>query len=136
MNKEAQRIAIAGVCGYKRPTGDTCYGARFHEAWMKEIPDYLNSLESMGEAEKILESHHYTDFLSELSVVCGTDKQTWGEMESDQRATATQRAEAFLKTLGLWVESDENLSPAETTLNSLSKSAACATLKGAGKAGA
>lgn len=34
------------------------------------------------------------------------------------------------------VQTDNSLPPAETTSNNPSKSAACATLKGAGKAGA
>jgi hypothetical protein len=59
------------------------------------IPDYLNDLNAMHEAENILSSEKwqrrdYIDYLSE-------DDQ-WLHVHS----TAAQRAEAFLRTLNLW----------------------------------
>ncbi len=63
------------------------------------LPDYLCDLNAMHEAEKIFESdeimlRRYTDA---LSVVVGRNPKRMGLF----RATAAQRAEAFLRTLHL-----------------------------------
>ena len=95
MNPEAQRIAIAEACGivtkdqwgplYKTPRGI-----------LRDCPDYLADLNAMHEAEKVLsvrEKQNYISTLRNICVVAGC----WPET-----ATADQRAEAFLHTLGKW----------------------------------
>ena len=52
------------------------------------MPDYLNDLNAMHEAEKVLNDHQWDDYICQLGHAMG--------------ATAAQRAEAFLKTLNLW----------------------------------
>jgi len=101
-----KRIRIAEACGWRVfESGADGIFARPPEGKLPEwadmeLPDYFGSLDAMHEAEKVLteeqkkiytahlhpkELHHYlmADFL-----VC--------------HATATQRTEAFGKTLNLW----------------------------------
>jgi len=100
MTPEAQRIAIAEACGWR------CT-ASFKEAfacWVKPdgmdhqtewLPDYLEDLNAMHEAEGILnekQAHVMNDTLWDLML---GRKYLW-------HATAAQRAEAFLRTLGKW----------------------------------
>jgi hypothetical protein len=59
-------------------------------------PDYLNDLNAMHEAEKILTAQQrrsYVNCIFNLPV---------SECESNTFATAAQRAEAFLRTIGKW----------------------------------
>jgi len=84
---EQINIAIAEVCGWgvfanTRPT---------------DLPDYCNDLNAMHEVEKVL---------GEVQSIKSCEYDDWlqSTIEHDQkwRATARQRAEAFLKTLGKW----------------------------------
>ena len=85
MKPEQQRIAIARACG---EDNDSIVRGL--------IPDYLNDLNAMHEAERTM-----------------GDPQLWDEYQSYlsdamrnigwiYHATAAQRAEAFLRTLNLW----------------------------------
>jgi hypothetical protein len=62
---------------------------------LKECPDYVNSLDAMHEAEKIIKNtDKWRRYKEELNC-----------MPIDTiHATARQRAEAFLKTIGKWEE--------------------------------
>lgn len=99
MNKEQQRIAIAKACGWKfsEVTGAWHLKGRGYDT---TIPDYLNDLNAMHEAEAVLTREQLVDY-------CNTTlRSTTGEGNVVDykmiRATADQRAEAFLRTLGLW----------------------------------
>lgn len=101
MTPEAQRIAIAeflfpdyewssdGLYWYDPQTNNNGVGH-----------DYLNDLNAMHEAEKVLGEfgtliwRQYQSYISkgDIAVLCGVIPH----------ATASQRAEAFLRTLGLW----------------------------------
>ena len=131
MSPEAQRIAIAEECGWKHQPGEEpTYGGtfrrtgwispkgKFHHAghWKKKtgdgLPDYLNDLNAMHEAEKVLfnngDGEHWEDYMRNLRKVTLRDGRECGGL--DERlilATAAQRAEAFLRTLGLWKEEPE-----------------------------
>jgi len=62
-----------------------------------QLPDYLSDLNAMHEAEKILNTNQAADYCELLRpIICGC----WRLVH----ATAAQRAEAFLRTLGLWEE--------------------------------
>lgn len=120
MTPKAQRIAIAEACGWtwesrKHPApcwhkGDFFTGAalfaesRCREDYCDDLPDYLNDLNAMHEAEKMLTEEQRELFRSILvDVVRGTVDRlriTW--QAALCHATAAQRAEAFLRTLGLW----------------------------------
>lgn len=103
MTLEEQRIAIAEVCGWKRePLYDDIPAGR--NAWRhndmrvvftKNLPDYLNDLNAMHEAEKTLKEPEKTIYLNNLSEI--------GDCEWNQvHATAEQRAKAFLKAINKW----------------------------------
>jgi hypothetical protein len=140
MTPEAQRVAIAEACGWKhiRELGDpmknrwvcftdcpngyppesftsetmvglhpsNCEGAR-----LSKLPDYLNDLNAMAEAEHRLE--YQADawcgeegcgsapeaYMNHIQDIVGNDD--WMFMG----ASAAQRAEAFLKTIDKWTAS-------------------------------
>lgn len=98
MNPEKQRIAIAEACGWK-------IGYRDPEAW-HPLPDFLHDLNAMHEAEKVLDpkgkdcSYEYW-----LRTVCHIPERESANGRYFYRATASQRAEAFLRTIGKWKES-------------------------------
>jgi hypothetical protein len=110
MNKEAQRIAIAEACGWteikpqRATTGISDYptgklnGVRKDGSRDYYVPNYLKDLNAMHEAEKVLnekQDHIMNDTLWDM---CEGRKYLW-------HATASQRAEAFLRTIGKWEES-------------------------------
>ncbi len=114
MKEEAQRIAIAEACGWKRFNAEDrkewyykdLKGLYWQHPTIKSIEhtadglyDYLNDLNAMHEAEKVLTDEQRVEYVS---------RQLWGIVPDKHRfahyffATAAQRAEAFLKTLNLW----------------------------------
>ena len=113
MNKEQQRIKIAEACGYGGyiPLRNSLGGPNCH------LPDYLNDLNAMHEAEKVLTEKQSTLFDSALLTIQGFNRDI-DFVDEDGKATddfvklvkalrhanAAQRAEAFLKTLNLWEE--------------------------------
>ena len=115
MNKELQRIKIAEACGWTAEQDSNGYWRAVNkkhgnavELWLSEqnvwsvgIPDYLNDLNAMHEAEKILNLHQQLRYQIELGGYMA-DNDYWSLCHS----TAAQRAEAFLKTLGLWEEGE------------------------------
>lgn len=111
MTPEAQQIAIAEACGWKLEwrniNGRNVRSAvRRVQMWVfqqEELPDYLNDLNAMHEAEKLLKSEQHFTFQVELARVINTT--TYPLNFALLHATATQRAEAFLRTLNLWTES-------------------------------
>ena len=102
MTDEQMRIAIAEACGWheeKEPEGSAFATAWWHHndrypSYLMPLPDYLNDLNAMHEAEKSIDAGLLAKYTTELLKVCG------GPM-SVHFATARQRAEAFLKTKGL-----------------------------------
>ena len=101
MSPEAQRIAIAEACGWKAHVDGLGYYQGVHPALMggRAIPDYLNDLNAMRDAEMVLEPDQITDYLEWLGMCSGDDAhQVWAYVH----ATAAQRAEAFLLTIGKW----------------------------------
>lgn len=113
MSPAKQRIAIAEACGWKiishTATGNPYWndpngvyrGGGSHQP----LPDYLHDLNAMHEVEAMLttagEWCRYVDALAEIK-----SASDWREYGTDAflliRATAAQRAEAFLRTLNLW----------------------------------
>lgn len=99
MTEEAQRIAIAEACG-KSATRKTVFGETVPtNGW--NLPDYLNDLNAMHEAEKMLTRQQMLTYQEDIwKVSHAPEFASWGYIH----ATAAQRAEAFLRTKGLWVE--------------------------------
>lgn len=105
MKPELQRIAIAEACGWNEkpiPSHKEAgwgYSPKF-PAWtfVWHLPDYLNDLNAMHEAEKTLTSLvDQLTYLNKLSPI----QSRW----TLATANASQRAEAFLKTIGKWEDS-------------------------------
>ena len=112
MTPEAQRIAIAEACGWKKG-GLDCDGYQIwiHPSGARQywayVPDYLNDLNAMHEAEEVIRANQFrfVNYPQELFKVIA--RREWnGDLGyftfNFINATAAQRAEAFLKTLGLW----------------------------------
>lgn len=124
MNKELQQIKIAEVCGYvwndrrigvwgwwTDPSGlQVSWGQNKLEAMSQLLMiDYLNDLNAMHEAEEILTIGQRGEFWDVLHRMVARH-EFWGDDTTNDtcfrvmHVTAAQRAEAFLKTLGLWEE--------------------------------
>ncbi len=97
MSDEAQRIAIAESVGIYLHDGDH---APSDYVFVSDLPDYLNDLNAIHEVEnKNLVSHAMWDsYLDNLESIC--ERENLGRYITN--ATAAQRAEAILKTLGKW----------------------------------
>ena len=112
MNPEQQRVAIAEACGWtvthwKVNPFDVIATKDGTEYLLKHLPDYLNDLNAMHDVEKTVfrSSNLWQKFVFELIETSGGS----GMCELDglcclARATAAQRAEAFLRTIGKWEE--------------------------------
>jgi hypothetical protein len=104
MSPEAQRIAIHRACGgttfwsYALPTPSV------HES----VHDYLNDLNAMHEAEKVLTGRQRPFYAIELLGHGSSQSSYWENHALDMfeaaTTTAAQRAEAFLRTVGKWEE--------------------------------
>lgn len=72
------------------------------------LPDYLNDLNAIhGAICQTIEGQDRFEFAYQLDEVVTRDYPGLEEADRDffcENATAAQRAEAFLKTLGLWKE--------------------------------
>jgi hypothetical protein len=87
MTPEQQRIAIAKACGE----------GHHH---IRNFPDYLNDLNAMHQAEKVLRKVMKP---SDNDTIIGDRMHDYAEhINYAFDATAAQRAEAFLKTLNLF----------------------------------
>ena len=103
MKPEEQKVAIAYYC--KLPLFDGYSGLANHE-----LPNYLEDLNAMHDAEKVLRNNqfHFVDYLRELWCVIHPNVKYTGDLGyigfDFVNATASQRAEAFLRTIGKWRE--------------------------------
>jgi hypothetical protein len=106
MTEELQRKAIAEACGWKfipeyyhgkdqPPEFTTVTPDGRHLCGY--YPDYLNDLNAMHEAEKVFTDTQWEEYGDYLETMINPVKG-W------LHATAVQRAEAFLKTIGKWEE--------------------------------
>lgn len=117
MTEQEQRIAIAKACGFTR---DSIRHTHFDlRGWDEtvgadaRIPDYTGNLNAMHEAEKVLDMHQQYEYGEALARTTigkefddpdGFSPNGWGYY-APITATASQRAEAFLRTIGKWEES-------------------------------
>jgi hypothetical protein len=102
MTNEQINAAIADVCGWV-PDCDRgiCWDQNGNA--IITCPDYCNDLNAMHEAEKAINISYYREYTNDLyDIACRIHKETGVWMPYS--ATARQRAEAFLRTLGKWGE--------------------------------
>lgn len=113
MNADKQRIAIAEGCGFvpsieaqiphrpiwTHPKHKDCY-------WTEcDLPDYINDLNAIHEAEDALTNDALVEaYCEHLNKACGSDVDRGKPSFVAYFSTAAQRAEAFLRTLKLWVD--------------------------------
>lgn len=96
MKPEAQRIAIAKACGVPNVQYD-------RGETIDALPDYLSDLDAMHEAEMVLNRVQKSEFCLTLWQMTG-EAHIFKDSFSFVHATAAQRAEAFLRTIGKWIE--------------------------------
>ena len=104
MNNKKQRIAIAEACGWTKigHYEQEITGRKPTNGFYEIIPDYLNDLNAMHEAEKMLTEHQWDEYERVLRLVCDGCSYFEGAGKELLHATAAQRAEAFLRTIGEW----------------------------------
>jgi len=109
MTDEQINIAIAEACGWKKLS-------EYNGAWGRDLqrtyllPDYCNDLNAMHEAEKTLDDDHLYIYGNILDYITRKVKMPMSYVHKPEagmypelfRATARQRAEAFLKTINKW----------------------------------
>ena len=105
MNPEQQRIAIAEACGWK--TDKRGLGWLSPRGYYASEPDYLNDLNAMHEAEKVLTQDQMIDYSRHVGKSVTShlpaSRAAWMDFQLIN-VTASQRAEAFLRTIGKWEE--------------------------------
>jgi hypothetical protein len=126
MKPEEQRIAIAEACGWTE-IGVIDYLCGIHPQMLNakaydgspltppiwEIPDYLHDLNAMHEVERNIlnDSLALINYARELRYIVNSEGFAKNErfICSDWHATAAQRAEAFLRTIGKWTANPNEL---------------------------
>jgi len=112
MTPEQQRIAIAEACPhiFVRPLGSLGWNYRLLSGQV--LPcidgDPLSDLNAMHEAEKVFtdadQKHRYLETLAEVVMDASCYEINAGHAWRVTTATASQRVEAFLRTIGKWVD--------------------------------
>jgi hypothetical protein len=118
MTPQKQRIAIAEACGWKisnLSVGRYCWShprlcaiggpSVLAQGDPVGLPDYLNDLNAMHEAEGMLLAKCGNDPQDDLWVDYLANLLMAAPLCLREHATAAQRAEAFLKTIGKWEDS-------------------------------
>jgi hypothetical protein len=96
MTDEQINIAIAKSLGIK-VVPCTCSVSPWRCAeTRKHIPNYTADLNACHEAVNSLSGGQYVNWVFALEEICG--------MPTGYNATARQRCEAYLKTIGKWIE--------------------------------
>jgi len=104
MDEQQQRIAIAEACGWVAVFDEDYMGLTGDDprtGGRNCIPNYTQDLNAMHEAEKVLTVDQRSDYDMVLMDVIIKQFQIHKGMWI-WHATAAQRAEAFLRTIGKW----------------------------------
>jgi hypothetical protein len=125
MSPEKQRIAIAIACGLQNVApvivrnvthqgDDRTVGISSDSGW---VPDYLNDLNACHEMEKVLTVAQRVTYAFQIGVVLsgGSVGRAIPDWWFIHIATPAQRAEAFLRTLGIWEKEDNTTKSASST---------------------
>ncbi len=120
MTPNEQRIAIARACGWKNfnsasHEGSIQYGQppnAPHNSW--ELPNYLNDLNAIAEARKILNSDQQIQFSIKVgkfvTQTLRANQSAWMDFRLIDSSAGCQ-SEMFLRTLGLWQETSTPTQP-------------------------
>lgn len=112
MKPEAINVAIAEACGWTylqdREIGNIGWQGP-DGVLSDDIPNYYGDLNAMHSAEKVLEQRYQVvEYGIEVVKVIERDEKflvggdvNWGKL---LHATAAQRAEALLRTIGKWID--------------------------------
>jgi len=100
MTDKEINAAIAEACGWKKPARKTVLNEKgfFVTQHAQSAPNYCADLNAMHDAEATLTEDQLWRMAREIE---RNDEQWYF------RATARQRAEAFLRTLGKWEETQK-----------------------------
>jgi hypothetical protein len=98
MTNEQINRAIAEACGWHSITTTGIHGMKGPLRGFMQIPNYCADLNAMHGAEEAITGVLWRDYFERL--------QRHGKA-SGIRATARQRAEAFLRTLGKWATAED-----------------------------
>lgn len=104
MTPEEIQIAIVEACGWKEfPHPNYKKGILLPYKWSRsatehllKLPDYPNDINACFEMEEMLTPEQKKAYRKTLADICRRDGNIF--------ATAGQRCEAFLRTVGLWRE--------------------------------
>jgi len=121
VNNQEQGIKIAGACGWKVVLSDLQSGLDVvKDGERKPLPDYLNDLNAMHAVEEYWKDKtiskpdpqnpsamlHGLSFVlqyhRQLALVTGAQNGVVFHPDIQWHASAAQRAEAFLRTIGKW----------------------------------
>ena len=97
MTEEQINAAIAKACGRRQKPNGEWFPDNGLTVGSQGIPNYCNDLNAMHEAEKVLTQHQNESIYPRIL-------GAWRNPTKPIYATARQRAEAFLRTLGKWEE--------------------------------
>lgn len=100
MTDEQINAAIAEACGWRKEDGVYMWTANGIDCTYPELWDWANDLNAMHEAEKVLTKH-------QRESIHPRQMGAWRNPNKAIYATARQRAEAFLRTLGKWDQSGD-----------------------------
>jgi hypothetical protein len=109
MTDEQINIAIAEVCGWSVVSDTLCNvypNSRTGEPELNPVaplPDYCQDLNAMHEAERALTESGVNAWWAYVAYINRYNATPFG-VETAVHATARQRAEAFLRTVGKWEE--------------------------------
>jgi hypothetical protein len=103
MTNEQINITIAEACGWREVylNQNMPWGFNIGFNYSQRIPNFCGDLNAMHEAEKTLILTKRGEYLWHLALICCNYEEGSRTFETTT-ATARQRAEAFLKTLGKW----------------------------------
>lgn len=108
MTPQQINIAIAEACGWikVRQHWERNGEMRWNNDALHylQLPDYCHDLDAMHEAWCQISPPKHYEFRKHLQQIVLRDGHTHGPCRSCCNATAPQRAEAFLRTIGKWEE--------------------------------
>lgn len=97
------RLAIKGAGGGTRYP--TAHGMPPNRKYESSCPNYTSDLNACHEFEKSLNDGDYNKYYRHLSTASLRDFENSTHFSADPiSATARQRCEAYLKTIGKWIE--------------------------------